>query len=68
MSILSAPYALTRNNTSRLPSLHQSQRANIVDICSVLRRKDMVVPKVTRCGHIFCLPCIMCAADGKSET
>mmetsp|Transcript_18213 Transcript_18213/g.42389 ORF Transcript_18213/g.42389 Transcript_18213/m.42389 type:complete len:750 (-) Transcript_18213:50-2299(-) len=27
--------------------------------CPICLDEDMVVPKVTRCGHIFCLPCIM---------
>jgi len=27
--------------------------------CPICLEGDMVVPKITRCGHIFCAPCIM---------
>lgn len=27
--------------------------------CPICLEEDLVVPKITRCGHIFCVPCIM---------
>lgn len=27
--------------------------------CPICLEEEMVVPKITRCGHIFCAPCIM---------
>eukprot|EP00927_Polykrikos_kofoidii_P060569 TRINITY_DN55510_c0_g1_i1.p1 TRINITY_DN55510_c0_g1~~TRINITY_DN55510_c0_g1_i1.p1 ORF type:complete len:872 (+),score=167.95 TRINITY_DN55510_c0_g1_i1:202-2817(+) len=27
--------------------------------CPICLEEDMLVPKITRCGHVFCLPCIM---------
>eukprot|EP00747_Dinoflagellata_sp_TGD_P212481 gnl/TRDRNA2_/TRDRNA2_85569_c0_seq1.p1 gnl/TRDRNA2_/TRDRNA2_85569_c0~~gnl/TRDRNA2_/TRDRNA2_85569_c0_seq1.p1 ORF type:complete len:771 (-),score=181.23 gnl/TRDRNA2_/TRDRNA2_85569_c0_seq1:97-2409(-) len=27
--------------------------------CPICLEQDIVVPKITRCGHVFCLPCVM---------